>query len=991
LETAVDRLALSAGSGGAYLSESSGLVVDTVAVSVARLAVDGTSSTQSAGGEDLVVANGALALRVLSGDLAVNAGGNAEAGVRATGSGQVLLYSAVGALTLNAAVTSATGAISLQAQTDLRLAAGGNIGGGGTVDLLARNGVVQMASGEGTQRGERSITAGGDVRIEAGSDVGLGLISAAEHNVALIAGGSILDGDDVVDIIARDLSLKTGAAGGVGSPGDALELRLDENLGSLSAEVGSAGVNLQQDGTLHVTEVLSQGAVTLTAAGDLLLGRLNAAEHAVELNTPGGAVLANNAVDANSDGTRLVASGLVVNAAGGLGDSTAPVVAAVDTLSADAGSGGVYFQALGDVRVLSASGNGPLEVSAPQGTFEASTPQDFNNPLTVRSAEVVVNALLTGQKIDLQSPDAPGGQTPLAFVIGTPVSGVTPEVGVFLDKTEVDKLRFDTIELGSSQPGQEIWLQTALNDPNDKLVFSGGLTLNASQGSAYFAGLIEGAGLTVDGSGSTTYFQGVDMRQSQSVTINDALDVSASSILEVADTDPHTRLVLTINGNITVRADQTLQLLADEIVFGPFGSNGQQVKIVLEAGATLVLGSSTITVDDSVTFDSDGGHLVLRGAPSANPVASGGPMQTDFAPGALEFDAAATDALVAWLAADVDSDAGLVSLTLGDATATTLVASPSIWNSLTVASVLLRGDVVHLGEASGPAWTLQRDAVMRATSGDLQLHVDLLAQGDRSLDLSLVANTGSIEMVAGTQIAGSSAVALTAATGIAVGQIEAAQRIDLFSPAGQVRAVAALGGQAHLKAPAVSFYGYGLASPLHSSQAVLVVDAQALQVAAETGRVARGYAADGSLYYRLMDKGVVYHQVQVFDLAPQRVMVPRSEVLAQADQVAQSRPFASVWDSNKGLSGWLKTLEPTTSSTSAVARYLQAASPDSPTMQPSGMAFDPLNGDDMDHIDYGLIESLDDSEFSLISNSDLLRSTGQLLAASQWSIGSQNL
>jgi hypothetical protein len=45
----------------------------------------------------------------------------------------------------------------------------------------------------------------------------------------------------------------------------------------------------------------------------------------------------------------------------------------------------------------------------------------------------------------------------------------------------------------------------------------------------------------------------------------------------------------------------------------------------------------------------------------------------------------------------------------------------------------------------------------------------------------------------------------------------------------------------------------------------------------------------------------------------------------------------------------------------------------------------------MDHIDYGLIDSLDDSEFSLISNSDLLRSTGQLLAASQWSIGSQNL
>jgi hypothetical protein len=991
LETAVDRLALSAGSGGAYVSESNGLVVDTVAVSVTRLAINGTSSAQSAGGEDLVVAGGTLVLRVLSGDLTVNAGANAEAGVRATGSGQVLLDSAVGALTLNAAVTSDTGAIGLQAQTDLRLAAGGNIGGGGTVDLLARNGAVQMASGEGAQRGERSITAAGDVSIEAGTDIGLGAIHAADHNVALIAGGSILDGDSAVDITARGLYLKTGAAGGVGSPGDALELRLDENLGSLSAEVGSAGVNLQQDGTLRVTEVLSTGAVTLKAAVDLLLGRLNADGQAVQLNALG-AVLANNAVDANRDGTRLVASGLVVNAAGGLGTSVAPVAAAVETLSADAGLGGVYFQALGDVRVLSVSGVGPLEVSAPEGTFKATDLQTFNSELTVRSAKVEVDAPLTGQQIDLQPPTAPVGGTPLALVIGTSVNAATPSKAVFLDKTEVANLRFASIVLGSSQLGQEIWLQTALDDLNDKLVFSGNLTLNAENGSVYFAGLIEGVGLTLNGRGSTAYFQGVDMRQSQNATINDALDVSASSILEVADTDPNTRLVLTINGNITVRAGQTLQLLADEIRFGPFGSNGQQVKIVLEAGATLVLGSNSIIVDDLVTFDSDGGHLVLRGAPSANPVASGGPMQIDFAPGALEFDAAATDALVAWLAADVDNDAGLVSLTLGDATTTTRVASPSIWNGLTVGSVLLRGDVVHLGEADGSAWTLQRDAVMRATSGDLRLHVDLLAQGD----LSLVANTGSIAMVAGikiagTKIAGNGAVALTAATGIAVGQIDADQRIDLFSPAGQVRAVAALGGQAHLQAPAVSFYGYGLALPLQSSQAVLVVDAQALQVAAETGRAARGYAADGSLYYRLMDKGVVYHQLQVFDQAPQRVMVPRSEVLAQADQVAQSQPLAIVWDSNKGLSGWLQTLEPTISSTSAVARYLQAASPDSSEMQPFGMAFDGFNGDEMDYIDYGLINSLDHSEFLLNSSSDLLRSTGQLLAASQWSIDSQIL
>jgi hypothetical protein len=975
LETDVSTLALSAGSGGAYLSESSGLTVDTLAVTVNRLDLDGSSSAQSAGGEDLTVTGGTLALNVLSGDLTVNAGANASAGVNATGNTQVRLSSAAGALTLNAAVNSESGAISLLAATDLTLAGGGDIvSSGGTVDLLATSGAVQMASGEGEQRSERSITAGGDVRVQAGTSIGLGLITAVDQNVALIAGASITDGDSAVDIIARGLSMRTGDSGGVGNLGDALEVRLDESLGGLGADVGSAGLYLHQDGALRVTDLQSQGAVMLAAADDILLGRLDAAGQAVTLTTAG-SVLADSTINLDN-AVRVVAAALVVNA-NGLGTSATALVADVDTLDASAGTGGVFFQALDSVRVLNAKGEGPLEVSAPQGAFEVTTGQSFDTPITVVSAEVVVSALLSGPSINLQPPSAQGdGGEPLALVIGTPVSGVTPGQGVFLGVDEVANLQFADIVLGSSQPGQEIWLQTKPNEPSDRLVFSGDLTLNATHGDTYFAGQIDGVGLTVNGSGRTTHFQGVDMWHSQRVTINDALDVTADSILELADTDLSTHLVLTINGNITVREGQTLQLLADEIVFGG------AMTIVLEDGATLVLGGHTITVGLDVAFDSDGGHLVLRGAPSAVALTNPGLMQVDFAPDDWRFSAGATDALVLWLAADADGDDGLATLTLGDVSATTRVASPSIWNGLTVGSVLLRGDVVHLGTAGDAAWTLQHDAVMRATHGDLRLHVDLLAEGD----LSLVSNSGAVSMDAGTQITGQGAVALTAATGIAVGQIEADQRIDLFSPAGRVQAVAALVGLAHLDAPAMSFYGYGLALPVQSGQAVLVVDAQALQVGAPTGGAARGYAADGSVYYRLMDKGVVYHQLQVFDQAPQRVMVPRSELQAQAAEVAQSRPLAGVWADSSGWSGWsLNNRETPASSTSAVARYL-STEPIFLLNQSFGSNFDPFGGDEIDLIDYGLTGDLGDSGLLLDASSDLLRSTGQLLAASQWSI-----
>jgi len=849
-----------------------------------------------------------------------------------------------------------------------------------------------MTSGQGVQRTERSITAAGDVRVQAGTDILLGTIDAANGNVNLSAGlvaasGSVLDGDASLDVTANNLSVQTGSTGGAGSSSDALDVNLHDTLGSLTADVGQSGLYLRQEGTLRVNQIESLGEVALQSQGDLLMGKLDATGQAVTL-TVAGAVSVNNAVSVAGDGTRLMASDLVVNATEGFGSADAPLLADVDTLTAQAGDGGVFLEELNSLRVISASGDGPLAVSAPQGTFEALSEQSFSSPMTVVSADADVSAKLSGESIEFKAPQkAVGATAPLPFVIGTPITNVTPEEAVFLDNEEIANLDFQDITLGSTQAGQEIWLQTDPENSNDKLAFKGHLTLKAAlAGETRFSGLIQGKGMTLNGSGSTTYFQGADILHTASVTINDALDVTNSSILEIGDEDPNTRLVLSIHGNITVRAGQTLQLLADEIVFGAY-PGASSAKVVLEAGATLVLGTDRITVDAGVTFDSDGGHLVLRGAPSSTPV-NGGLMHVDFVPADLQFESEATEALVAWLAADQDGDAGLDSWTLGDVAATTSVSSATIWNGLTDTAVLLRGQVVHLGQSGQEAWNLTHDAVIRATSGELRQHVDLLARGD----LSLVANQGQILMDAGTQIAGNHAVALTATTGIQVGQITADERIELFSPAGHVRAAQALPGQAHLEAPAVSFFGFGLTMPVATAESVMVVDAQALQVSAPTGSATRGYWSDGSVYYRLMNKTGMYHQLQIFDESQviDRVMVPRSDLVAQAAQMGLGEELALSLVADRGLSSWLATypvrdLSPTDT---AVGRYLISQPPVLISTFAETASFDAFGIDELDSIDYGASDALV-MESVLDGHGNLLRSTGQSVYDSSWSINAE--
>ncbi|MCA2995520.1 MAG: hypothetical protein ING97_11330, partial [Gemmatimonas sp.] len=107
LETTVSTVAASAAAGGLFLTETSGLTVDSLTIAVNRVGSDATVPATPSGTATLTLedfstsADGALVLRVTAGDLTVNGGtASTSSGVTAAGTGNALL-SAGGAIELN--------------------------------------------------------------------------------------------------------------------------------------------------------------------------------------------------------------------------------------------------------------------------------------------------------------------------------------------------------------------------------------------------------------------------------------------------------------------------------------------------------------------------------------------------------------------------------------------------------------------------------------------------------------------------------------------------------------------------------------------------------------------------------------------------------------------------------------------------------------------------------------------------------------------------
>jgi hypothetical protein len=931
LETSLDNLTATVGTGGAHLVETDALLVSNL------ISTGAVNLTTTAVGSDLSVASLSAAGQAvtLSSQGAVLDGDTSNDGLDITAAGLTVMATGLG-----------TEASRLETSLD-NLTATVGTGGAHLVETDAL--LVSSLSSTGAVNITTTAT---------GADLSIASLSAASQTVTLVSQGSVLNGNTTntaVNINAFGLNVTAAGLGNVALP-------LNTSVERLGGALGAGGLNLGNQGALLVKDLASSGAVVLSTGGDLSVAAFNATGQTVSLNVDG-AVRDGNS---GSDGVELNA-GILTLQATGLGSQGSPLKTNIDSLMADMGNAGqgIYLSDFDKVEVLGVKGKGSLAVESPVGAFEVKQDQVFNSPLVLKSQDIQISAEMSGPRIDVVTPTVNGEILPL--VLGSLVANVTPDNGVHINAQEAARLSFDTIVLGTSQAGQAIWFQTTPGDTSDRLTFKSRVEVE-TLGNTRFSGLVTGTGLQVRGPGHTTILDDADVLQTQDVVINDRVVVTKTSLMEVIDGK------LSLQGGLTVERGQTLTLLASEIDFGPFEA-GTSVTVVLEEGATLVLGANNISWESAVTFDSNGGHVVLRGAPDINRVQSRD-MLPDAA--ALAFEPSIQDLArwMDWLAADQDGDAGLLSLTLGDAGAVTRIPSASPWNDVDAGSVILRGSAVHLGSTGEAAWTLNSSAVLRATAGSLDLHVDLMAMSD----VSLVSTTDQVRMGAGVDVAANGAVALSAATGILVGQIDSDKRIDLYSPAGRiVSATAAAAGTAHVMAPAVSVHGYGQSWATAQADHMLTVQAQALQVSAPSGVASRGMTT-GGMVYRLMDQGTGYLQLKLVGNAPERVMVSASQVQTELNLISGGSMPTQAWQppgQMGGLSAWVPTA---TVSTQAVSRYLLSQ----PAPQTRFMAA--ASDDLLPDMEYGLSPQDNTVVLSLELDAPLARSTGQLLTESDWTL-----
>lgn len=381
VRTEVRRLAAQSGNGGVFVQDASGLEVGTVdPVAILRVAADGGSASQSVGA--------ALAgLRTLAGNghILVTAAEELTViqAVAAAGAGGVFL-GAGGAMTVSAAVSSVTGNLHLQAQTDLRLLSGASV-----QTAAPGHAVLEAVFGDLEMAGSVLISAGDAVvRLRAGGGLMLGQIQAQQ--VSLIAdGGSILRAvGSPVNVAAQ--SLRISASASVGLSNDPLQIQVTNlaahaqvgNLFLLESDAvtvtsvtvtanafGLDGLTTPQlDGALSGVQALSGGHVVLRNQTGMLTLVQTVRSHGagnVLLQASGGALNVSAAVRSGTGDVTLISQGnLLLNAAVSVeSGGTASVILESGALLSMAGDA-VVSVPNGVLRVAS-SGNMAL------GTLEA--------------------------------------------------------------------------------------------------------------------------------------------------------------------------------------------------------------------------------------------------------------------------------------------------------------------------------------------------------------------------------------------------------------------------------------------------------------------------------------------------------------------------------------------------------------------------------------------------------------------------------------------
>ncbi|MDZ4122889.1 MAG: hypothetical protein U1E02_01745, partial [Hydrogenophaga sp.] len=535
LETSVGNLSAKSTNGGTWLAESDAVTVTNLSLSVNRVGGSGQSTVTDADTqEDLV--SGAELVVVSGGALTVQAGTANTDGVSATGN--ILLQSIVGDVTLNAGLVSSAGNVSINAVTgSIVLAATGDLstqGAGKTIDLLA-GGAIKMADGTVVSSTD------GNVRVQAiNGDVTVGEIAAGTATVAVLASGSVLDlGDSgAVDITAGSLILSAGVA--IGSNANALET----SVGNLSAKSTNGGTWLAESDAVTVTNLsLSVNRVD-SSGSDNTNGTAIDQEDLVsgaELVVVSGGALTVQAGTANTDGVSATGNILLQSTVGdvtlnaGLVSSAGNVsVTAQETLNVAA-----TVRSAEQVSLQSVSGDIVLNADVTSGTdfrLEASAGKVNLNAALTSTTGSTTSVVQSGVGVMLGDQARLGGANVLPADLGQTIQigGVSPsDPNVFyFDTNGQGNGGVDTWVIGSDSHTGDIVIQGGSAD--SPLVFDCQVEIRAAAGTrVVITGVVEGVSLS---SSAAIQLDGASLLMSggiafaNSLTLTGAVELRAASV-----------------------------------------------------------------------------------------------------------------------------------------------------------------------------------------------------------------------------------------------------------------------------------------------------------------------------------------------------------------------------------------------------------------------------------------------------------------------------
>ena len=404
-ETAVTNISTWSKNGGTFIAEADSITVKDISLTVNRVGTSGVDALTTADSQQgMVITGGNLVFTTSNGFMttAVTTGAISATGNILLSTGESAEVT-VADITLNSSVSSSGGAISIiskdsilqsHADADISVTTAGK-----TIDLLA-DAAITMVDGAVSQTNAGYI--GYTTATTTAGNITVGLLdarSAADRSgnvltgqaswgtINILSGASILDNNETtVDVYANELLLSAITAAG------ASDNHLETEVITLSATVGAGGLFVTDATTITVNATSSNGNITLTAtSGDITIDTLTAGTGNVSL-IAGGDILDQDTAGDNGAIADITANGLVMNAGSGIATSSNYLEITVTTLTASAGSDGIFITESDSLTV------GSLSTTADGHIVLVNTTGDLtiNNTITAAGAGNILLQATTG-------------------------------------------------------------------------------------------------------------------------------------------------------------------------------------------------------------------------------------------------------------------------------------------------------------------------------------------------------------------------------------------------------------------------------------------------------------------------------------------------------------------------------------------------------------------------------------------------------------------